>query len=143
MRARVVRRGAPRILEPHGRSHGIRFVHRRLDHPPADGRQQEFLAAPQHEEVHSYGVETKASLDVRLAAEWRLALDSGTFGWTPSINRSEPLGDNDQSVGKQLVYVPEFSSAVTGRLDWRTWRLTTTSGTTTRHATPCPAMTTR
>ncbi|WP_295989047.1 TonB-dependent receptor [uncultured Alistipes sp.] len=73
--------------------------------------------------VHSYGVETKASLDVRLAAEWRLALD-GTFGWTPSINRSEPLGDNDQSVGKQLVYVPEFSSAVTGRLDWRTWRLT-------------------
>ncbi len=47
---RVVRRGAPRLLEPHGRSHGIRFVHRRLDHPPADGRQQEFLAAPQHEE---------------------------------------------------------------------------------------------
>lgn len=73
--------------------------------------------------VHSYGVEVKAAFDLRLSSDWQLALD-GTFGWTPSINCSEPFNDEDRSVGKQLVYVPEYSSAVTGRLGWRTWRLT-------------------
>ena len=47
----------------------------------------------------------------------------GTFSWTPSINESEPMSPADQSVGKQLPYVPEFSATVTGRLSWRTWSL--------------------
>ncbi len=72
--------------------------------------------------VHSYGVELEADLDVALSTDWRLAL-SGTFSWTPSINEGEPMSPADKSVGKQLPYVPEISSTVTGVLSWRTWSL--------------------
>jgi len=57
-----------------------------------------------------------------LGREWKLDMN-GTFSWTPSINESEPMSPADQSVGKQLPYVPEFSAAVTGCLSWRTWSL--------------------
>jgi iron complex outermembrane receptor protein len=72
--------------------------------------------------VHSYGVELEADLDVALSTDWRLAL-SGTFSWTPSVNEGEPMSPADKSVGKQLPYVPEVSSTVTGVLSWRTWSL--------------------
>ncbi|MBQ5898756.1 MAG: TonB-dependent receptor [Alistipes sp.] len=72
--------------------------------------------------VHSYGVELEADLDVALSTAWRLAL-SGTFSWTPSVNEGEPMSPADKSVGKQLPYVPEISSTVTGVLSWRTWSL--------------------
>ena len=72
--------------------------------------------------VHSYGVELEADLDVALSTSWRLAL-SGTFSWTPSVNEGEPMSPADKSVGKQLPYVPEVSSTVTGVLSWRTWSL--------------------
>ena len=72
--------------------------------------------------VHSYGVELDADLDVALSTAWRLAL-SGTFSWTPSVNEGEPMSPADKSVGKQLPYVPEISSTVTGVLSWRTWSL--------------------
>ena len=72
--------------------------------------------------VHSYGVELEADLDVALSTSWRLAL-SGTFSWTPSVNEGEPMSPADKSVGKQLPYVPEISSTVTGVLSWRTWSL--------------------
>ena len=72
--------------------------------------------------VHSYGVELEADLDVALSTYWRLAL-SGTFSWTPSVNEGEPMSPADKSVGKQLPYVPEVSSTVTGVLSWRTWSL--------------------
>lgn len=57
-----------------------------------------------------------------LGKDWKLDMN-GTFSWTPSINESEPMSPADQSVGKQLPYVPEFSATVTGRLSWRTWSL--------------------
>ena len=72
--------------------------------------------------VHAYGVELRATAAVALTKEWALSLD-GSFSWTPSINCGEPMSPADQSVGKQLPYVPEFSSAVTGRLSWRRWSL--------------------
>ena len=72
--------------------------------------------------VHSYGVELQAKVAVCFAREWTLSLD-GSFSWTPSINCGEPLSPADRSVGKQLPYVPEFSSSVTGRLTWRKWSL--------------------
>ena len=46
---------------------------------------------------------------------------NGTFSWTPSINVGEPRTPADKSVGKQLPYVPELSSTVSGRLSWRGW----------------------
>ena len=37
------------------------------------------------------------------------------------INEGEKMSPADQSVGKQLPYVPEHSASLTGRLSWRTW----------------------
>ena len=79
-----------------------------------------FFSPDNIKDVHAYGVELKANLDVALAKEWQLGLN-GTFSWTPSINEGEPRTPADQSVGKQLPYVPKLSSTVTGQLSWRRW----------------------
>ena len=81
-----------------------------------------FFSPENIKDVHAYGVELKADLSVAFAKEWQLGLN-GTFSWTPSINEGEPRTPADQSVGKQLPYVPKYSSAVTGRLSWRRWTL--------------------
>lgn len=72
--------------------------------------------------VHSYGVEAQASLWVRLAKDWRLELN-GSAAWTPSVNVGEAISVGDNSIGKQLPYVPQFSASVTGRLSFRSWSL--------------------
>ena len=72
--------------------------------------------------VHSYGVEAQASLSVRLAKDWRLELN-GSAAWTPSVNVGEAISAGDNSIGKQLPYIPRFSSSVTGRLSFRSWSL--------------------
>ena len=79
-----------------------------------------FFSPDNIKDVHAYGVELKANLAVNIAKDWQLGLD-GTLSWTPSINEGEPRTPADKSVGKQLPYVPEYSSAVTGRLSWRSW----------------------
>ena len=81
-----------------------------------------FISPDNIKDVHAYGVELSANLNVALAKEWQLGLNS-TFSWTPSINIGEPRTPADQSVGKQLPYVPELSSTITGRLSWRRWSL--------------------
>ena len=70
--------------------------------------------------VHAYGIELQADLQLQFSKNWRLSLN-GTFTWSPSINIGEPMTPADQSVGKQLPYVPEISANVVGRLSWRTW----------------------
>ena len=79
-----------------------------------------FFSPRNIKDVHAYGVELKANLDVALAKEWQLSLD-GSYSWTPSINQGEPISTADQSVGKQLPYVPKHSATVTGRISWRKW----------------------
>ena len=79
-----------------------------------------FFSPDNIKDVHAYGIETKADLDIALSEDWHLGLN-GTFSWTPSINEGEPRSPADQSVGKQLPYVPEYSSTVTGQLTWKTW----------------------
>ena len=79
-----------------------------------------FFSPDNIKDVHAYGIELKGDLDVALSKDWNLSLD-GTLSWTPSINEGEPRSPADQSVGKQLPYVPEVSSSVTGRLSWKTW----------------------
>ncbi len=81
-----------------------------------------FFSPENIKDVHAYGVELKADLNVLLNKEWQLGLN-GTFSWTPSINRGEPRTPADQSVGKQLPYVPEYSSTLSGRLSWHKWTL--------------------
>ena len=72
--------------------------------------------------VHAYGIECKSNFSVLLGKECRLALN-GTFSWTPSIYEGEPMSAADQSIGKQLPYVPEWSSNISGRLYWKKWSL--------------------
>ena len=79
-----------------------------------------FFSPDNIKDVHAYGVELKADLDVALSKTWHLGVN-GTFSWTPSINVGEPRTPADQSVGKQLPYVPELSSSIVGRLSWRKW----------------------
>ena len=79
-----------------------------------------FFSPRNIKDVHAYGVELQANLKVALAKDWQLDLD-GTYSWTPSINHGEPISAADQSIGKQLPYVPKHSSSVTGRLSWRSW----------------------
>ncbi len=73
-------------------------------------------------QVHAYGIELKADATVRLAEGWQLGADA-SFSWTPSINRGDPADWADQAIGKQLVYIPEFSASATGRLAYKSWRL--------------------
>ncbi len=79
-----------------------------------------FFSPRNIKDVHAYGVELQANLAVALSKEWQLALD-GTYSWTASINQGEPISAADQSIGKQLPYVPEHSSTIIGRLSWRSW----------------------
>ena len=72
--------------------------------------------------VHAYGLELRADLSAALSRDWQIEAE-GTLSWTPSINEGEPMSSADRSVGKQLPYVPELSSSLTGRLTWRTWSL--------------------
>lgn len=70
--------------------------------------------------VHAYGVETSGDMAFDFGKNWILNL-SGSFSWTPSINEGEKMSPADRSVGKQLPYVPRYSSSITGRLQWKTW----------------------
>lgn len=81
-----------------------------------------FFSPRNVKDVHAYGLEGNGSFNVILGKDWILALD-GTLSWTPSINEGEPMSPADQSVGKQLPYVPEWSSSISGRLLWKRWSL--------------------
>lgn len=72
--------------------------------------------------VHNYGVE--ATLTGRLVPGhgWRLQA-TANYAYTPSINRGDPAGDNDQSYGRQLCYVPRHSANAALTADWHTWTL--------------------
>lgn len=86
------------------------------------GGKQDFWTPQNLKRVHAYGVELKTGFDRQLNRDWQLGLDAN-FSWTPSINQSEPASKADESVGKQLVYVPQYSATLTGRLAWRSWRM--------------------
>lgn len=73
--------------------------------------------------VHSYGAELKGKMDIALGRGWALFFDA-SWACTRSINQGDPMSENDQAIGKQLVYVPEYSSTITGRLSWRGYSLT-------------------
>ena len=79
-----------------------------------------FFSPRNLKKVHAYGVELQSDLNVVLSRGCKMSIN-GTFSWTPSINIGVPMSPADQSVGRQLPYVPEYSSSVTGRLSWRTW----------------------
>ena len=79
-----------------------------------------FFSPRNVKKVHAYGVEVKANVGVQFLKGWFFDLN-GSYSWTPSINEGEKMSPADQSVGKQLPYVPKHSASLTGRLSWRTW----------------------
>ena len=81
-----------------------------------------FFSPKNIKDVHAYGIEMKSDFSIALKKDLLLSLN-GTLSWTPSINEGEPMSPADQSVGKQLPYVPEWSSSITGRLTWKQWSL--------------------
>ena len=79
-----------------------------------------FFSPRNVKKVHAYGVEVKANIAIQPFKGWLLDID-GSYSWTPSINKGDKMSPADQSVGKQLPYVPKHSASFTGRLSWRTW----------------------
>ena len=79
-----------------------------------------FLSPRNVKKVHAYGIEGKLNIAFETFKGWFFDLN-GSYSWTPSINEGEKMSPADQSVGKQLPYVPKHSASLTGRLTWRSW----------------------
>lgn len=72
--------------------------------------------------VHAYGIELKGGLKYIFTRNLYLGLN-GNFSWTPSINHGDPTDWADNSIGKQLVYIPKRSSSATARVSYKSWLL--------------------
>lgn len=81
-----------------------------------------FFSPRNVKKVHAYGIETQAESGINFGKDWLLELNA-SLSWTPSINNGNKMSPADQSVGKQLPYVPKLSSSVSGRLSWKSWSL--------------------
>ncbi len=79
-----------------------------------------FFSPKNIKDVHAYGIEFQTDYSALISKNLKFDLDA-TYSWTPSINEGEPISSADQSVGKQLPYVPKHSATITGRLSWSTW----------------------
>lgn len=79
-----------------------------------------FFSPRNVKKVHAYGIEVKANLSLQPAKGWIVDLN-GSYSWTPSVNEGEKMSPADQSIGKQLPYVPKHSASITGRLSWKSW----------------------
>ncbi|MBO5920614.1 MAG: TonB-dependent receptor [Bacteroidales bacterium] len=79
-----------------------------------------FFSPKNIKDVHAYGIETQWDYSVLITQRLKFDLNA-TYSWTPSINEGEPISAADQSVGKQLPYVPHHSATITGRLSWNSW----------------------
>ena len=79
-----------------------------------------FFSPRNVKKVHAYGIEGKLNIAFEPFKGWIFDLN-GSYSWTPSINKGEKMSPADQSVGKQLPYVPKHSASFTGRLTWKSW----------------------
>lgn len=79
-----------------------------------------FFSPRNVKKVHSYGIESSLKLSFEPADGWMFDI-GGSYSWTPSVNEGEKMSPADQSVGKQLPYVPKHSASLTGRVTWRSW----------------------
>lgn len=79
-----------------------------------------FFSPKNIKDVHAYGIETQWDYSALITQSLKFDLNA-TYSWTPSINEGEPISAADQSVGKQLPYVPQHSATITGRLSCNSW----------------------
>lgn len=70
--------------------------------------------------VHSYGMEIKSAMSADLGKGWHMEMDR-LFSMTHSVNRGDKVSENDISRGKQLPYIPVYSTAFTFRVGWQGW----------------------
>lgn len=70
--------------------------------------------------VHSYGMEIKSAMSADLGKGWRMEMDR-LFSMTHSVNRGDKVSENDISRGKQLPYIPVYSTAFKFRVGWCGW----------------------
>lgn len=81
-----------------------------------------FFSPRNVQKVHAYGLEMRLNLAFEPFKGWIFDLN-GSYSFTPSVNIGEKMSEADQSVGKQLPYVPRHSASFTGRLSWKSWSL--------------------
>lgn len=81
-----------------------------------------FFSPRNMKSVHSSGVEVSAEASVVPFKDAAINL-ACTYSWTRSVNNSEALSQYDNSVGKQLPYVPLHSFSSMLGFDWRQWTL--------------------
>ena len=79
-----------------------------------------FFSPKNVKKVHAFGVETNAEVGIDFGKSWLFSLN-GSFSFTPSINEGEKMSPADKSVGKQLPYIPRYSSSIIARVNWKTW----------------------
>lgn len=82
-----------------------------------------FFSPRNMQRVRSCGGELTAGAAVEPFRDAVVRL-KGSYALTASVNDSDPLGDSDHSVGKQLPYIPRHSAFATLTLQWRSWGLT-------------------
>ncbi len=70
--------------------------------------------------VHAYGIELNADASLTLCQDWKFDLNA-SYSWTPSINAGEKMSEADNSIGKQLPYIPRHSASASLRASWRSW----------------------
>lgn len=84
------------------------------------GTQRGFWTAVNIERVHSYGAELKAHGQVVVGPNTKISL-SGFHTITHAINNSAPSSAADRSQGKQIVYIPVHTSALTAGISIGNW----------------------
>lgn len=82
--------------------------------------QRGFWSPVNVQRVKSYGAEFIGGGSAHLSPQSRVSV-SANFAITRSINCSEPLNVFDNSVGKQLVYIPVYSAAINGSFSYKRW----------------------
>ncbi|MDE5839285.1 MAG: TonB-dependent receptor, partial [Muribaculaceae bacterium] len=70
--------------------------------------------------VHAYGIELNGDASITFRKDWNFDLNT-SYSWTPSINTGERISAADESVGKQLPYIPRHSASASLRASWKSW----------------------
>lgn len=79
-----------------------------------------FFSPRNMKSVHAYGIELKGDASLTPWRDWAFDMNA-SYSWTPSINVGEKMSDADQSIGKQLPYIPRHSASASLRVSWQSW----------------------
>lgn len=72
--------------------------------------------------VHAYGIEIKGNTSFTPWRDWKFDINA-SYSLTPSVNVGEKMSEADNSIGKQLPYIPRHSASGTIRAEWKSWAI--------------------